>query len=79
KCLEVLISSVGGEDAVNMQARTKGFSNEVGAFDADKSPGLAAGMRERAAQLFYARILLTLYNANRHLAICTHLLRDCMP
>ena len=62
-----MLRALRGEDAIHAEARAYSFAEEVGPFDAGEALRIAAGLGESAAELFEAFVLLTLYNANRHL------------
>ena len=67
-----LFEALGGEHALDAQAGRKRFSNQVGAFNAGQPAPFAARGGQSPAKLLQARILLTLYNANRHLSETIH-------
>jgi hypothetical protein len=56
-----------GKGAMDPQPGPQRFFDQVGPLNSGRpAAGLTARIAERPAQLFQARILLTLYNANRH-------------
>ena len=55
-----------GEDGVNVKAGAEGLGEQVGSFEGEGGTGLAAGLCEGSAEQLEARVLLTLYNADRH-------------
>ena len=65
------------EDAVEANFRADCFLDEIGSFQADETG--AGWIGERSPQFFQARVLLTLYNAYRHLGVRPNLLVDSMP
>jgi hypothetical protein len=56
-----------GENAIHAQARAKGFCHQVRAFDSDQPSFVSFRMSECFPQFLQPRVLLTLYNAYRHL------------
>ena len=65
--VEQVLRTLRGKHAIDAQTCAQGFMEQVGPFDAGQRVRVSSGLREGSAQLLDAFILLTLYNANRHL------------
>jgi hypothetical protein len=67
KAVQLVLRALCSEDTGYRQAGAQGFREQVRTLDACQTAAVAAGVGQRSAQLLQANILLTLYNANRHL------------